>query len=341
MSTQVFRPWGELGWVLSGVGPQQWSLLGTLATEERCFAVAEDLGGLGLPSYFLEILDPEIDETSAAQREERLRQNRNRLLACGVTEERMVQVPLLASLDAVQESLDAFFLFCSTENVILDISSMPKRWFFPLVRLLVSHANVQNLVVTYTSALEYGTSLAQNPESIRMLPGFAGNGGTDYESIIVGIGFEPLGLSTLFTDLKPSRIRLLFPFPPGPPGFARNWMFVKDIEDNTTVRGIEPPDRIHINMYDCPQIFRAIQEMTTSDNRSSALAPYGPKTMSLAMCLFAIASAAAGLPATPVYYAQPRRYAPDYSTGIRLTPGGIRDVQAYCVKLLGQNLYAL
>lgn len=58
------------------------------------------------------------------------------------------------------------------------------------------------------------------------------------------------------------------------------------------------------------------------------------------MCLFALAANAAGKSDVPAYYAQPRRYSLDYSTGIRAT-GGRSDIQGYCIKLGGRRLYQM
>ncbi len=237
-------------------------------------------------------------------------------------------------------ALNDAFLSVGSAKVLLDISSMPKRWFFPIVHRLMSDARVEILVVCYAVPERYGDQLAENPDLIRMLPGFPGNGGTEYDSAIVGIGFEPLGITSLFTDLKFRKTRLLFPFPPGPPGVRRNWMFVKLIEEMRENREIDPPDRVHIHTPDCPQIFDAICTMTEQGLRSAALAPYGPKPMSLAMCLYSLAASKAGKAAVPVYYGQPRRYALDYSTGIRRGTSGA-DIQAYCLKLSGRDLYTI
>lgn len=118
---------------------------------------------------------------------------------------------------------------------------MPKRWFFPILKLLTRDERVQNLLVTYSTPTKYGEILSENPDPIRMFPGFAGSGTTEYDSVVVGIGFEPLGIPNLFTELRISKIRLIFPFPPGPPAFLRNWMFVKLIEEMTDTQEIETP----------------------------------------------------------------------------------------------------
>ena len=117
-------------------------------------------------------------------------------------------------------------------------------------------------------------------------------------------------------------------------------MFVKQIEELMQKEQIEPPDRVHINMYDCPQVFEALCDMTNNGYQTAAIAPYGPKTVSLAMCLFSLAVAAAGRPRVPVYYAQPRRYTLDYTRGTRMR-GNAPDVTGYCLRLAGRDLYTL
>ncbi len=66
------------------------------------------------------------------------------------------------------------------------------------------------------------------------------------------------------------------------------------------------------------------------------LAPYGPKPLSLAMCLFALSVPVEHRPA--VVYTQPQVYAPKYSTGIG-TVNGRPDVRGYAVTWAGHRLY--
>lgn len=325
------RPWGALEWVLPRVPDKQWSLLGTIATEDRCIATLKTIGSCDGRCRFLVIVDPDPLDEGALR--ERLRVRRKEFVSLGVPETNIAETQLFADLDSINGQLDNFFAVASSD-VILDISTMPKRWFFPILKLLTQNEQVKNLVVTYSSPIQYAEVLSENPDPIRMFPGFAGSGTTEYDSVVVGIGFEPLGIPSLFTELGISKIRLMFPFPPGPPAFLRNWMFVKLIEEMTDTQEIETPDRVSIHLFDSPQVFDALRQMTDSGSRSAVLAPYGPKPMSLAMCLFSLAASRAGRPAVPVYYSQPRRYSADYSTGIRGT-------HAYCVKLAGKNLYSV
>lgn len=92
-------------------------------------------------------------------------------------------------------------------------------------------------------------------------------------------------------------------------------------------------------MYDVPSAFDALRTVTRNGERSCALAPFGPKTLSLAMCLFAIASDRAGREPVHVYYTQPRRYALDYTTGIKVVDG-VPDIKAYCLRINGRDLYS-
>jgi hypothetical protein len=332
-----YQPWGHIDWTLERMPEQKWSLLGALSTEDRCLATLAHRAQSLDVAHLLSIRDPEITDNVALKRKLEEREGQaNAILGPSLS---MPIVGLLDSLDKIRESVNSFFN-TARPSVLLDISAMPKRWFFPIVRMLLENAETKNLVVTYTSAVKYAEHLAENPEQIRVLPGyFADNGRTEHKAFIVGIGFEPLGLYSLLHEVKPDKIQLIFPFPPGPPGYNRNWRFTREI-DALTEGEIGALDRVHIHMYDCPQVFSALSRMTDAGQKTSALAPYGPKTMSLAMCLFSIAAAASSKPLVPVYYAQPRSYSMEYSVGIRRI-NGLPDIQAYCIKLAGRSLYEL
>ncbi len=75
--------------------------------------------------------------------------------------------------------------------------------------------------------------------------------------------------------------------------------------------------------------------MSISKNSEFKLsfAPFGPKTFSVAMCLYAIQKDSA------VYYPQPTVYHPDYSIGIKNNEPS-EAVNAYWIKQGGINLYS-
>lgn len=337
--TDVYRPWGPLEWLMPRLSATGWSLLGVHGTEERCTAVFESLAPGGLvASRFLKILDPAPPPKQAF--EAVLAKRHARFIELGANNGQFLDVTLLADIDTIEETLQAF-VATAGPNVVLDITSMPKWWFFPLIRMLLRDTGIENLVVTYGSALDYGDQLSSDPAPLAPLPTF--NEPPDrssHDELIVGIGFAPLSLRELYTA-SATKIRYLFPFPPGPPNFFRNWEFLRVLENEIVNRGMEEEDRWHVHMYDCPSYFAALRKFTKDGTKTSALAPFGPKTLSLAMCVFALAAAKAGLPPVHVYYTQPRRYELDYSTGIKRTPTGVPDVKAYCLRLNGRDVYAL
>jgi len=339
LPTSVFRPWGPIDWLLPRMKKDGWYLIGCNSVEERSLATLRFARKHIRAGRFFCIHDP--DPMDAPGFERSTTAYRSELMASGLAAEDIPSLPLLCELDVIKAQVDEC-LSRDIPNVILDISATPKRWFFALIQLLLDDPRAQNVVVTYASPEGYGPVLAENAEPIRVLPGYyETNGITSHEVLAVGIGFEPLGLTSLFNQVKPDRIRLLFPFPPGPPGFQRNWAFVKTIDDMTKERGNKSLDRIQLHMHDCPQIFDALRSMTEDGALTSALAPYGPKPMSLAMCLFALAARDAGKTRVPVYYAQPKRYMSDYSTGIRIQQDGQMDIQAYCIKFNSEKLYRI
>lgn len=337
ISGEAFRPWGPLDWLLPRLRRDEWFLIGCNSVEERSLATLRSARERVAAGRFFCIHDPDPLDTITF--DQLTKGYRGELLAAGLGEEDVPKTTLLCELDAIRAELDAC-LARGIPDILFDISAMPKRWFFALTQFLMHDPRARTVVVTYASPERYGPVLAGNPEPMRVLPGYYDtNGATSHDVLAVGIGFEPLLLPSLFDQIKCDQVRLLFPFPPGPPGYQRNWAFVKSIDDMMEERGNKSLDRVQLHMHDCPQIFDALRKMTDSGNLTSALAPYGPKPMSLAMCLFALAASDAGKARVPVYYAQPKRYMTDYSTGVRTLAGGELDIQAYCIKLNSKKLY--
>ena len=335
----IYRPWGHIDWLMGRLGAEGWSLLACAGTEQRSTGFACHVGRARLDhARIVVIRDPEPLDAGALNA--LLAQRRAELRAAAFAEAEIRDARLLDGLDEIWSHIAAL-----TDNgarrLIIDLTSLPKRWFFPLLQAALKDERLDDVIATYTSAAHYAEILSENIGPLRTLPGFyADDGRTDHDSMIVGIGFEPSPLLPLLQAHHPRKIRLIFPFPPGAPGHRRNWMFVRQIETLTKQENIDPPDRVHIHMYDCSQVFNALVEMTRNGEDSSALAPYGPKTVSLAMCLFSLATAARGRTRVPVFYAQPMRYALDYTTGVGQR-GGVPDVTGYCLRIRGRQLYSL
>lgn len=144
------------------------------------------------------------------------------------------------------------FVALSTPSVVLDISSFPKRIFFTFIRRLINSNAVEDLLLTYSVPSGYGEVLSEDHQVLQNLPLF---GPTKFpeptvDHAFVGIGFSPLGLPDLLEPYKHDvDVRLLFPFPPGPPAFQRNWAFVGELKKRLG-SGLSDPIRVgHMISY--------------------------------------------------------------------------------------------
>ena len=333
--SKTFRPWGPIQWLLPKLPGEKWSLLGVLGTEDRCVATLAALRSNLRISRLLKILDPHMSPLSAF--EGRFNTIQARMEENGVSPVDVRSVDLLQDIDTIRDEL-ASFLTASGSRVVLDITSMPKRWFFPLIRFLLESSDVKTLVVTYSSAMRYDDQLSSDPLPLAPIPTFDEPRLLEsYDELVVGVGFAPLGLKDLF-EADIGKIRYLFPFPPGPPNFFRNWQFLRTLEAEVENRNLRAEDRWQVHMYDVPSAFEALCSVTNGACRTSALAPFGPKTLSLAMCLFALAANKAKKEPVHVYYTQPRRYGVNYTTGIGQANGSA-DIKAFCIRIDGRDLY--
>jgi hypothetical protein len=242
-------------------------------------------------------------------------------------------------------------------NVVLDISTMPKRFFFPLLTLLSDRSDLSNLIVTNTSPNSYGNDLAGSPEGWKPLPMYDGDpmDTSSEATLIIGVGYQKLGIHDFLEQNESRRIdvKLLLPFPSIHPGFIQNWKFVqgikKALDGSLNSVNSSSDDIIRVPLGDVSLTFDLLLRETKAGlAKTVILAPFGPKPVSLAMCLLGIARRERGydpqtmapLYPTEIGYTQPRTYRPDYSTGVAKRDGH-PDISAYCVRLNGQDLYTL
>ncbi len=252
--------------------------------------------------------------------------------------------PLIAPLDDLEDYVEKCLE--NGSDILLDITSFPKRWFFPLTQMLINDTRVRNLVAVYTQGDNYAESIAENPEMLRTLPGFpSSDERRKHDHAFIGVGFHDLGMLKLLGDDRVTRLNLLFPFPPGPPGNQKNWKFVEQItrKIGSELSSDDPSDPLDLHFLpalDTAQSFSAMCNITQNGQQTSIMAPYGPKPVSLAMCLFAIACDDLNLADVPVYYSQPQRYAIDYTEKASSTDGNLH-AWGYALKLNGGSLYTL
>lgn len=248
------------------------------------------------------------------------------------------RVGIVAPFGPVDEALRAFLGQPDVTDIILDITSLPKKIFFYAIRLIMSDQyDLENVVVLYAKPQTYDQgALAENPEQWSALPGFRPlSRQTSHDHLIVGVGFDPLGLPKIVDtgEFEGKPISFLFPFPSQVDRTSKNWRFIRSIFPNDSNL-----DVISVDSSNLPEIFDRLCSKGANGNTGLALAPYGPKPMSLGMAIYATIHKNKECPPS-VFYTQPTYYNPDYSAGI-LSKDGIPQIDAYCIKIQGQTLYA-
>lgn len=267
------------------------------------------------------------------------RNHRDALLKEGVSPEAFRDHELLEPFGAIQSSVDYIFDKCSGENLIFDISSMPKKLFFFVVKSVIQHrCRFENIIAVYTEPKNYAKgSLAENPQQWSTLPGFDGPRRLperDDRRIVIAMGFEPLGLPGLVQgEFSGVETHLLFPFPTPPDRIRRNWEFARELFPS-------PASSLqfrHVDGLNVPDVFDLLSDIGADGRTQLTLAPYGPKPISLAMALYASKHDSEGS-GTAVYYTQPTAYNPNYSSGVGRI-GEHAAIHCYAIKRLGEFLY--
>jgi hypothetical protein len=219
-------------------------------------------------------------------------------------------------------------------SVVLDITSFPKRFFFPILRTLADkNSNVRNLLVTYTSPASYAPDdepLYEDIETWRVLPGFGGTG-TIGAQWVVSVGFLVESLRMYVGSDPNAKMKLLIPFPAPLSSLRRTWESVANLERDHNDGRFE---KFRVESLDMSAAFDRIRQLAGNPEKPLAFAPFGPKPTSAAMCLYAMQRDSS------VHYAQPTVYHPEYSLGIRGNDSAAA-VSAYWIKHEGENLYAV
>jgi hypothetical protein len=301
------------GETVSRFGP--YVLLGALGPEKRCLAVPTKISGNKKlrnnwqSGMFVEIGDPHdaFPDHSKEASDARIK-IRNALTELDMPFD-TPSIPLLATEDELLDVLDRG-LTNLPKTVILDISGLPKRFFgLWLKRLLLSN-QVEQLLITYTSPGSYPEEhLSEDPLPCDHLPAFAGSLPPTGSTLVVSLGFEPLGLRSL-ADLykdQSKTTKVITAFPCSIDFVARQWRaLIETLEGDSralSIQNIEP-----IAPWDVERVITTLRRWK-DDAEGLVLAPFGPKPHTLGMLLFAIRDSVA------VYYTQPKSYHPNYSVG--------------------------
>ena len=338
-----FRPFGPLHWTLSNLPKvKKWSLIGTVSPEDRCLSVLTQLEAKDALQHaeFIRI-DPNARKGNPKFRErfiKKLKKNESLAKKTAKTNLEIHNSDILVNEGKLIQLLTDSVKAC-TNNLIIDISAMPKRFFIPLVTRAIEIGNVKNLVVTYTTPEKHGESLAEDPQPWSSLPmfGAAPNREMNEVKLIVSVGYLPLRLREKADghQFNASNVELLLPFPSVHPGFQKNWEFVSQIKQQIPNLKSSSIKRVATN--NMPLAFEKIVAISNAGQTQCVLAPFGPKPISLAMCLYGVACRKNNLP-IEIGYTQPQVYADDYSSGIAMK-NGQPHTKAYCIVLDGHSFY--
>lgn len=341
MINGVLRPWGKPQWLLGMQSLQQeeWFLIGAISTQDRCLSALHHQGiSFKLTqTAFIEIIDgPSIFST-----ESKARRDNNRTLwktKVDTTRNEIHEFSLFEPLKRLKTLVDGWAKSPTAKNVILDVSTLPEKFLFPMIRWLLESPSIKNLVVTYMLPAQYTQEdLAYDALDASQLQTFTYNGPQperSIENVIVGAGFLPFSLPEWLKKTYPNtntvKVSLIFPFPSDPANVRKGWEFVRRIEATVNLADDRQIPRVDAN--DLSACFDRIQTLTNFGKSPTVFAPFGPKAHSVAMCLQAIKMGA------EVYYTQPSFYHPEYSTGIKMD-GKVPAGYAYAVRLNGVDLY--
>lgn len=328
----IYRPWGPVDWIISLSAPKRWHFVGVIGTEERSLCAWKLLKERGLlgGELFTEVQDV-FSEKYNLRTQGALEARRDEYSVAGGRLGDVKPMPLLAELFMLRELSEQ--VIAAGPSIILDITSFPKRFFFPILRSFTLDTTVKNLILTYTSPSSYapeGESLYEDIEPWRTLPGFP-ESPTDKPTWVVSVGFLVESLHGYANDNQHEGMKVLIPFPAPLATLRRTWKAVVELEKDSQPNRFE---KFRVDALDMSAAFERIRSLAGRPEKALAFAPFGPKPTAAAMCLYAIQKRSS------VHYAQPTVYHPEYSCGIR-NASASEAVVAYWIKHDGVNLYAV
>ena len=331
----MYIPWGNIDWLMSKLGKiEQWDFLGNISAEERSLGAWNWLWDNGKIRSNEMWLIKGLEDAPSSYRElnneecgERIKQYEKK---CGWG---YYAFDLLSS-DTIASNHFLKFVENTDGNVIIDISTMPKRWFFPVIKECVANNHIQNLIITYTIPKTYAKKQGEDPMPWRYLPSFGElPEREDCEKIfIISAGYQPLSLPEWISNYEDPKMYILFPFPAAIIGYSRAWDFIRTIEADCGM--IENNRIVYVSGYDLPEIYSTVCKiMSQEEGKEPIFNPYGPKPVSLAFAMLASQLS------FPVGYTQPSYYNPYYSMGIETIGKNVPKIMSYLLKINGRNLY--
>jgi hypothetical protein len=329
----VRLPWGSLTSVFRHyLAGRHFAIVGTISFERRGNAVPAELFPKGCTRlYLLEIHGPRTRAPIgwSDARAELISKHRRQLIDAGVPVKPIV-CPLLLSEDQLLRIVHDIESTSNSDTLVLDITTLPKRYFCLLLKLFMATASFNNIIVTYAEPQPTGYSagrLAEGPMPCEHLPGFAPPPPPHGNALVISVGFEVPRIEPLMEvyGQENQEIKFLLSFPPDPDRAQRQWFALYSMA-NGSARAFAGRDVAVAAAWDAELVYRIMKYWDMSSD-GLVMAPHGPKPHTLGMTLWAIESDSG------VYYAQPTSYNPYYSQGVGA-------MWAYVVKLDGIPCYA-
>lgn len=279
-----YRPWGAIDWSLSLSSRKEWYFIGTLGTEERSICSFTLLRTLGVLVGELLVQISDVDSKYSDRTRVALEARRVEFASNGGSQASIRQIELMAELFRIRAF--AREAECLGTSVILDMTSLPKRFFFPILQTLVNSTRIQNLLLTYTTPARYASDapLYENIEPWRTLPGFGGSA-IGQELWIVSVGFLVESLRQYIGANPDERMKILIPFPAPLAALRRTRESVANLELGHPEGRF---DKYRVETLDISAAFERIKALASQSQKPVAFAPFGPKPTSAAMCLYAI-----------------------------------------------------
>jgi hypothetical protein len=304
-----------------------------LSFEERCTAVPLLAHSIRAESRQILVRIDDPDDAFPNYREEigeLIKDNEKRLSEGGAKID-VLPAPLLATEDDILDIIGRVQAAATTGAVVLDITSFPKRYFCLMLKRMLRSSRFENILVTYTGAGEVGYTsdhLARDPLPCDHLPGFAGTSSLGTGILVCSLGFEALNIQSIVSTYPNSAgFKFIMSFPAPVDMVRRQWNMLRQILPEHEQPALSQNIRAVAN-WDAEQVYRVLKYwLQDRTDRELALAPFGIKTHSLGMALFAVENDIS------IYYTQPKSYNPRYTSG-----AGMR--RAYVVKWEGVPAYA-
>jgi hypothetical protein len=339
--THPYRPWGELHWALRLAEPVKWHFLGCLGTEQRSIEAVLSLHSCELLEAVNLVRIKDTRPINEKKEQAIIEKQQQRCSDEGLPVN-LEEITLEAPLN--HKTWSSGMDFSSRENLLIDISSLPKRFFFSAIQSALLCSQVRNLVALYSQPKSYPPppqEISSNPNSWEAMANFTPldpDIQADIDAnLIISAGFVVGGLvKQLENRSSAPKVSLIIPFPANDwNAVRRSWISARQLEDSLQLpkepSGMQSSDIYRrVGAWDCSSAFDLLVGLTRSGLVPATLAPLGPKPISMAMCLLASQTDFRH----PVYYAQPKTYALNYSEGYLNT-------YAYWIKCNGENLYSL